>query len=146
MPFIDIFSLLCTFLLFTAVFVSINTHTVQIPFLTNIKESETESSKDPINIKVNLSREKINLFVENVDNESLNRDDIFIHSKEGITQLNNKLKKLKDKFPSVNKVNLYIDDSILYKDIIRTLDSIKYSLGDKRENLFSQIVFASVIH
>ena len=60
MPFIDVFSLLNTFLLMSAVFLSVGIIEVQIPFLTSAPpEKQDEKFCD---VKVDMEKEKIEVF------------------------------------------------------------------------------------
>ena len=61
MPFIDIFSLLCTFLLFSAVFVAVGIHVVQVPFLSNAASEKGEDNKRIMKVKVDVSVNRIDL-------------------------------------------------------------------------------------
>jgi len=58
MPFIDVFSLLNTFLLMSAVFLSIGILEVQIPFLTSAPPEKKEDSRS-LEIKVDMEKTKI---------------------------------------------------------------------------------------
>ena len=60
MPFIDIFSLLCTFLLMSAVFLSIGILEVQVPFLTNAAMSEAKK-KEKLKERLQLLKEKLQI-------------------------------------------------------------------------------------
>src|SRR5689334_1179184 len=63
MPFIDIFSLLNTFLLMSAVFLSVGVIEVQIPFLSS-NPPKDEKDEKPCDVKVDMEKEKIEASAE----------------------------------------------------------------------------------
>lgn len=167
MPFIDIFSLLCTFLLYSAVFISIGIHVVQVPFLTNAAP-EKEKSKPAriLEITVTLSKHKITL--KSLWSERPVRKKVvyFNNSDLGFSEFQANLENLKIESPKTEKVNIYIDDDMTYEEMVPVLDSIKLGkhnqinvrhrskkqlekLGkeddDEDKVLFPKIVFSSVI-
>ena len=54
MPFIDVFSLLTTFLLFSAVFVQIGILEVQVPFLSNSNPPDNSKPSRDLSIKLDV--------------------------------------------------------------------------------------------
>ena len=58
MPFVDIFSLLTTFLLFSAVFVKIGILEVQVPFLSNAAPPPDEKPSRSISVNVDMENDK----------------------------------------------------------------------------------------
>lgn len=59
MPFIDIFSLLNTFLLFSAVFLSVGVIEVQVPFLTNAAPDTKQENTRERKINIDVQRDKL---------------------------------------------------------------------------------------
>ena len=57
MPFIDIFSMLNTFLLFSAVFLSVGVLEVQIPFLSNQPPPDDPKDSRLFQVNVDVSKE-----------------------------------------------------------------------------------------
>lgn len=60
MPFIDIFSMLNTFLLVSAAFVNIGILEVQVPFLTNAPPDKDKPTRS-LDVKVDVDKEKAQL-------------------------------------------------------------------------------------
>lgn len=160
MPFIDIFSLLCTFLLFSAVFVSIGVVEVQIPFLSNAappKEQKKAEDNRDLEVKVEISKKEIKL------TSSFSRPPVdmsttgYDFTESGLAKLHSKLVSLKDANPESDKITVFIDDDVIYDEIIGALDQIQLRYPDgsgkvtsqnnegKNVYLFQKIVFGSVL-
>lgn len=162
MPFIDIFSLLCTFLLFSAVFVSIGILEVQVPFLTNAAppDKKDDKNKRTLSINVNLERKSIELETS-YDRAPVNRKKFrYDNNQNGRKKFHRKLIDIKMDNLKADKVTLYVDDNIIYKDLVSILDQIKLRFpGDKgfdaksrkeaqtgiQSFLFNKVIMGSVI-
>lgn len=153
MPFIDIFSLLCTFLLFSAVFVSVGIHTVQVPFISNApapKQASNEKPKPQVDIKVDADKTKIKLIVS-VNGKEKHED--FAFDQSGLNELHESLIKVRGKYKDEDKLSLFSDDELTYDDLIRLLDVIRIrnltgpSEGSNGSDgsLFPKVVLGSVI-
>lgn len=160
MPFIDVFSMLNTFLLFSAVFIMIGITEVQIPFLTNAPPPKEKSARS-LNINIDVTKEKI----EVVRVYSMPPADEmkweFVFNKDGIEQMHRRLVSLRKEEPDVDKVTLFSDDDVIYKDLSNVLDAIKLreegdpvfatKSADKKEQeaatifLYPKIVMGSVM-
>lgn len=157
MPFIDIFSLLCTFLLFSAAFISIGIHIVEVPFLSNAAPKETSHhTRRIINLTVSLSKSSIAVTTTWSKVPLHHRQFTFARSDTGISRFEEKLKQIKAESPNTDAVSLYIDDDLNYAQIIPILDSLKLgrhgiaSVGEQdskseEKTLFPKIVFSSVV-
>ena len=153
MPFIDIFSLLCTFLLFSAVFVSMGIVDVQVPFLSNAKPNFGDSKHErtlSINIEINL--ETISLSTEWSEEPINKKSWQFKRDKSGISKFHNFLIKIKDKFNKQDKVTLFTDDKLSFEEVIEIIDAIKLRNIDKasaskgvNSPLFTKVVMGSVL-
>ena len=64
MPFIDVFSLLNTFLLMSAVFLSVGIIEVQIPFLTSAPPDKKQDDKS-CSVKIDMSKETFEVTADN---------------------------------------------------------------------------------
>lgn len=158
MPFIDIFSLLCTFLLFSAVFVSMGILEVQVPFLTNASPSKDQNKpKRSIDIKVEVTKETIELNTKwSMEPVDANKE-TFPRTDEGINDFHLKLVSYKQQDSDADKATLFVDDEIIYDDLIKILDAIKLmhiddnSKNSKKmdesseEQLFPKVVMGSVL-
>src|SRR5690242_5526162 len=86
MPFIDIFSMLNTFLLFSAVFLSVGIMEVQIPFLSNAKPEKKEDNRFFV-VNVSVEKEKIEVDARySAPPENLNRKE-FPNTPDGQKQM-----------------------------------------------------------
>ncbi len=158
MPFIDVFSVLNTFLLMSAVFVGFGIVKVQIPFLSN--KEVPEKPKRSLSVNVELDKEKAVLVTRfsmppvNEEKQSYNIDDA------GMTALHQKLVQIRSANQDTDLVTLYSEDEVLYDQIIKVIDSIKLrrekdpvfvsddpdeSEMTNRTYLFPKVVMGSVI-
>ncbi|MDD9951123.1 MAG: biopolymer transporter ExbD [Zetaproteobacteria bacterium] len=141
MPFIDIFSLLCTFLLFSAVFVSIGVMEVQVPFLSNAappKAEEKKKSTRNLEIKIEVSKKDVKLtssFTEEPVNENTQAYGL---DSSGLTEMHKQLVSLKLDHPDSDSVTLFIDDEVVYDEIVDVLDQIKLRYPSDSPNVSSQ--------
>jgi biopolymer transport protein ExbD len=150
-PFIDIFSLLCTFLLFSAVFVSIGIIDVQVPYLSyasSKKNEHQDKAKRFVSLSLEISKNQIDLSskwsVPPIDSMK----DTFPNTKNGLESLRLKLADYKSKDKETDKITIFIDDDLIYNEIINILDTVKYeqSSGSSQVNLlYPKIIFGSVI-
>ena len=159
MPFIDIFSLLCTFLLFSAVFVSIGVLEVQIPFLTNAAAPTTnEKPKRSLSIKVDVGKQTMTVATSWSQAPIDKRRKSFETSDSGIQDMHGYLVSLKLEDPDADKVTVFVEDDVKYNFLVRVLDAIKLrsiskksleavaSLDESTEELlFPKVIMGSVI-
>lgn len=157
MPFIDIFSLLCTFLLFSAVFISFGVHTVQVPFLSNAaeeKKDEDQKEKRVIEVTVEIRSTKVDLVTKwsapPLDTEVKS----FENSEDGLNDLNDVLISIKKNNYDASKLTMLIEDDVNYEKISHVIDAVSFASegkdnlsidGKQIKDLFPKIVFGSVI-
>jgi biopolymer transport protein ExbD len=156
MPFIDIFSLLCTFLLFSAVFISIGIHTVALPFLSNAASSKSKDDKPKRVLSLNISLEKNRIELRkswslppiNKSSES------FANSREGLEDFHKNLLQVKSENPSLSQATVFIDDDVTYENISKLLDNLTLKFSSDKitagssgviQQLFPKVIFGSVI-
>lgn len=127
MPFIDIFSLLTTFLLYVAVFTHIGIVEVQVPFLSN---NNTDKDKDKpervisVHVMIDNSSLKVeSFFLIPPDNK---KNKTFEMSKKGLRQMHNYLIKLRRDHPATDKLSLFPDDEVEYDALIQIIDTVKF--------------------
>jgi biopolymer transport protein ExbD len=128
---IDCFTVLITYLLVSASFISISALDIDIAGAGDAPQTEPP----PVSIAVNLE-----------DNHSLlikvtgaERDQWVVEAKDGTwdtDSLSAKLQSLHDKWPTVNSALMGADDSMEYKEIVKVVESAKkalpnITLGDK---------------
>jgi len=159
MPFIDIFSMLNTFLLVSAAFVNLGILKVQVPFLSNAPADKSKPTRT-LEINIEVAAEKVELVQiysqppENKKNES------FPLSVEGLTNLHQRLVSLRSVAKETDKITLFSDDEVKYRQLVLVVDAIKQlrqgdprftnkdeESGDERasEFLYEKVVMGSVI-
>lgn len=133
MPFIDIFSMLNTFLLVSAAFVGLGILEVQIPFLSNSSEVKEPPSRS-FNIRVDVADAEIKVtsewteqpFEKSVKTFKVDAADIELFHQEMIA--------LRTKVPENDKVTVFSDDTVKYEILIKAIDAIK-SMREKEPPL-----------
>lgn len=126
MPFIDVFSLLTTFLLFSAVFVQIGILEVQVPFLSNSNPPNMDKPSRDLEIKIDLRKDYVEVqtaYTQPPVNETATKFDI---SEKGIADYHNKLVELRVGNPEIDKLTLFSDDDVEYDVIAKVLDATKF--------------------
>ncbi len=124
MPFIDIFSMLTTFLLVSASFMGMGILEVQIPFLSNSPEVKEEPQRS-FSLKVDI--EPANIIVTHqwtaapVEKTELR----FELNDADIAKFHTEMIAIRNKVPENDKVDLRADDAVEYEKFIKVLDSIK---------------------
>lgn len=150
MPFIDIFSLLNTFLLFTATFVSLGVLRVQVPFLSNATPDNKKPARS-LEVNVTVSRDNIVLNSEYSQPPKEKSSSTFYASNEGIAAFHRALLALKHENPKDDLVTLYSDDDVSYEKLIEILDAIKIDSTiendgtQDNDTLFPKVVIGSVM-
>lgn len=126
MPFIDIFSMLNTFLLVSAAFINLGIVEVQIPFLANSSKSESKPKREVI-IDISITKDSIEL-VSKYSAAPINRQKkIFMaNDPTEIQNFHNELVAIRVKNPQSEKVTLYSEDDVNYQRLVQVLDQIKF--------------------
>lgn len=125
MPFIDVFSLLNTFLLFSAVFLSIGIIEVQIPFLTNAPPPKQEKTRN-FQVNIDIEKERIELttsFTAPPENEQKTTYKV---DPAGVAELHTKLVALRGQNPETDLVTVFSEDDVIYEKLTMVLDGIKF--------------------
>lgn len=121
MPFIDVFSLLNTFLLMSAVFLSVGILEVQIPFLTSAPPDKQPDAKS-CDVKVDMEKTQIEATASNCGVQSPRK---FSVDKSGVAELHQHLVAVRKGNPEIDKLQFFTEDDVLWKDIASVLDAIK---------------------
>jgi len=124
MPFIDVFSLLNTFLLMSAVFLSVGILEVQIPFLTNAPPEKTPDER-VLEIKVEMEKDKIDVTAAYSRPPVNEQKKSFKPTKEDIAAMHKFLVEIRRANPDSDKVQFFSEDDVLWKDMAHVLDAIK---------------------
>ena len=158
MPFIDIFSMLNTFLLVSAAFVNIGLIEVQIPFLT---DAPPPKEKPPRTLAIHLGIEKDKIELEtrwdSPPEEETKKE--YQMNETDLSRLHKDLVDLRTKYPDSDKVNVMSEDDVQYKSVINVLDTImvrkegdpvfkeKKASGEEFESdfIYRKVVMAGVI-
>lgn len=126
MPFIDVFSLLTTFLLFSAVFTHIGIVEVQVPFLTNQPPPEDKKPERTITVNVIVDKESIEVETYFVIPPKNSETKTFRLSKGGIQEMHDYLISVRSDHPETDKLSLLPTDDVEYDDVMRVIDAAKY--------------------
>lgn len=157
MPFIDVFSLLNTFLLMSAVFLSVGIIEVQIPFLSSAPPDKKQDDKS-CSVKVDMSKTILEV---TADNCSVANSKQFKPDKAGAAEMHNHLVAIRRQNLDVDKLQFFSEDDVLWRDVAMVLDAIKLrgpkdpvlvkkdaSDAEKAqavESIFPKVVMASVM-
>ena len=125
MPFIDVFSMLNTFLLFTAVFVTIGITEVQIPFITNAPPPKEQKSNRFLNINIDVSKEKIEVVRVWSAPPADEMKWEFTNDKDGVLKMHQRLVSLRREDPDTDKVTVFCEDDVIFKEFSKILDGVK---------------------
>jgi len=124
MPFIDIFSMLNTFLLVSAAFIGLGILEVQVPFLSNSSEVKEPPSRS-FNVRVDVADAEIKVTSEWTEQPFEKSVKTFKVEEAIIGKFNQGWFALRTKVPVNDKVNVFSDDSVKYEILIKAIDAIK---------------------
>lgn len=161
MPFIDVFSLLTTFLLFSAVFVQIGVLEVQIPFLSNAKPPDFQKPERILEVKADVTKESIEISSSWTAAPIDEKKKVFPRDKTGIAEAHRELVSIRTAYPDIDKLTMFADDEITYKELAEVLDAVKFLApgetlpppkdpsvlknGESQPSLFPKVIMGSVM-
>jgi len=160
MPFVDVFSMLNTFLLFSAVFISIGMIEVQIPFLSNAPPPKKVEKTRDLDIKVNIAADKVEILTSWTAAPVDEKRENFPLTEAGMADMHNKLIALRRQYEDTDKVTVFSDDDVIYEKLALVLDTVKLRkdnepqfsekdiiTGEKRPGIFlyPKVVIGSVL-
>lgn len=125
MPFIDIFSMLNTFLLVSASFIGLGILEVQVPFLSNSPEVKDEKPTRSMSIRVDVEEKRILLktvWSQPPDNPE---EKEYPLDEQGLENFHQELITMRNTVPETDKVTMFTDDNVKYDQMILVLDAIK---------------------
>ena len=125
MPFIDIFSLLNTFLLFSAVFLSVGVIEVQVPFLSNAVPETKQVDTRERKINVDVQHEKIILTESWTSPPVAEKVLNFGNDAQGVKELHAELIRLRQETPKADKATVFSDDEVTFDQLSKVLDAVK---------------------
>ncbi len=133
MPFIDIFSMLNTFLLVSASFLGLGVLEVQIPFLSNSPDVKDEPKRS-FSIRVDIEDAQVkvaSLWTAAPEEKS---EKTFTFADADIGKFHQEMIELRTKVPENDKVTVYADNTVKYEQLVKVIDNIK-TLKDKEPKL-----------
>lgn len=125
MPFIDVFSLLTTFLLFSASFVTIGILEVQIPFFSSAVQPPDKPVRS-IDINLDLTEDNIVLTTSYTMAPTDEKKYEFPVDEKGIGELHEQLYEVRTENPEDDKITMFVEDTIQYEKLIEVLDAVKF--------------------
>ena len=125
MPFIDVFGLLTTYLLFSAVFVSIGILEVQVPFISNAAPPANTEQVRTLEIKVELEKDKAVIKTSWTLPPQQEESFDFASTKEGVAAMHKKLVEIKLAHFEADSVTLFTEDDVTYESLTTVVDAIK---------------------
>ncbi len=159
-PFIDVFSMLNTFLLFSAVFVATGIIEVQVPFLSNAPQPKEESQRT-LDVKIDAAKDKIQIITEFTKDPKNEQKFDFPNTKDGLARMHERLVAIRQANPTQDKLTLFSEDDVIWDSISAILDSAKFrkqtdpilavknektgAMEQDQQFLFPKIVMGSVI-
>lgn len=124
-PFIDVFSMLNTFLLFSAVFVATGILEVQIPFLSSAPPPKEEGQR-VLQIKIDAEKSKVQVITEYSKEPRNEQKFDFPNSKEGLDLMHERLVAIRKANPDQDKVTFFSEDDVIWENISAILDATKF--------------------
>ena len=126
MPFIDVFSVLTTFLLMVAVFVSVGVHEVQVPFLSSAPPPEQDKNTDPsMSLKIEVEKDKLVVISSWDKGGKREQTQNFENTEPGLKEFHLALIELKNQDPKNETVTMFIDDDVKFDALSKVLDEVK---------------------
>ncbi len=129
MPFIDVFSLLNTFLLFSAVFISLGIVQVQVPFLSNAAPPPDSKTRS-LSVKVDISKQKVEVSTSYSMPPADNKSWTFENTVAGVAEMHNRLVSIRKDNVDLDLATVYSEDDVNYEELVRVLDSVKLRKKD----------------
>lgn len=124
MPFIDIFSMLNTFLLFTAVFLSVGVLEVQIPFLSSSPPPDDPKDSRVFQVNVDVTKDQVEVQTSYTRPPEQSQKFPFPNNKEGIKLMHQKLAEVRKANADTDKATVYSDDDVNWESLAAVLDGI----------------------
>ena len=124
MPFIDIFSMLNTFLLFTAVFLSVGVLEVQIPFLSNSPPPDDPKDSRVFQLSVDVTKDQVEVQTSYTRPPEQLQKFPFPNNPAGRKLLHQKLSDVRKKNADTDKATVYSDDDVNWESLSAVLDSV----------------------
>jgi biopolymer transport protein ExbD len=124
MPFIDIFSMLNTFLLFTAVFLSVGVLEVQIPFLSSSPPPDDPKDSRVFQVNIDVTKEQVEVQTSYTRPPEQSQKFPFPNNKEGLKLMHQKLAEVRKANADTDKATVYSEDDVNWESLSAVLDGI----------------------
>ena len=124
MPFIDVFSMLNTFLLFTAVFLSVGILEVQIPFLSNTPPPDDPKDSRVFQINVDVAKDQVEIQTSYTRPPEQSQKFPFPNNSDGLKQMHAKLADIRKQNADTDKATVYSEDDVSWESLSAVLDGI----------------------
>ncbi|MEY4631216.1 MAG: hypothetical protein RIQ81_1336 [Pseudomonadota bacterium] len=127
-PFIDVFSMLNTFLLFSAVFVATGIIEVQVPFLSSAPPPK-DAGERSLSVKIDAEKTKVQV-VTSYSKEPVNEQKFdFPNTKDGLDEMHKKLVSIRQANPDTDKLTFFSEDDVIFENVSAILDAAKFRLS-----------------
>jgi biopolymer transport protein ExbD len=126
-PMIDMFSVILSFLLMTAVFTSTGVHIVQIPFLSSAPPDDRE--KDPkvvTTATLLIDNDEMKLELSKSNASRIEETKTFRVDEEGLSNLRMFLYEKRVEEPEFDRVTVMTADDTRYETLIHVLDAMRF--------------------
>lgn len=132
-PMIDMFSVILSFLLMTAVFSATGIHVIQIPFLSSAPPPDVDDKDDkPVTtMTLLLDPESVKVEKGKSDASKIEEEKTFAVDETGLLDLQNYLYALRVEEPEFDKVTLMTDEATEYDVMIKVLDALRFLPEDR---------------
>ena len=126
-PMIDMFSVMITFLLATAVFSSTGQTRVEVPFLSSKPPpTQEEVDKTPIKLVTVIVENTIVKMETSQSNSSATvKKDQFLNDDRGLDDLQAKLYQMRQQDPKFDKVTVMTELDTKYENLVKVLDAMR---------------------
>ena len=124
MPFIDIFSMLNTFLLFSAVFLSVGVLEVQIPFLSNQPPPDDPKDSRLFQVNVDVSKEQVEIQTSYTRPTEQAQKFPFPNNPQGIKLMHQKLADIRKQNAATDKATVFSEDDVSWESLSAVLDGV----------------------
>lgn len=124
MPFIDVFSMLNTFLLFSAVFLSVGVLEVQIPFLSSQPPPDDPKDSRIFQVNIDVTKDQVEVQTSYSRPPEQAQKFPFPNKPEGLKQMHQKLAEIRKQNAATDKATVFSDDEVNWESLSAVLDSV----------------------
>lgn len=124
MPFIDVFSMLNTFLLFTAVFLSVGILEVQIPFLSNTPPPDDPKDSRVFQVNIDVTKEQVEIQTSYTRPPDQAQKFPYPNNAEGLKQMHQKLAEIRKQNADTDKATVFSEDDVSWESLSAVLDNV----------------------